>query len=63
MEWPDKLMDTELSQRHMRVLHLEDNTHDHELVVATLAGRRWNITATRDQRDTASRPLPDVSQS
>jgi PAS domain S-box-containing protein len=46
-------MDTELLQRQMRVLHLEDNENDHELVVATLRadGLKFDFTLTRSRAE------------
>jgi PAS domain S-box-containing protein len=46
-------MDTELMQRQMRVLHLEDNENDHELVVATLRadGLKFDFTLTRSRAE------------
>ncbi|MDR3455840.1 MAG: PAS domain S-box protein [Verrucomicrobiae bacterium] len=44
-------MDTELLQHPMRVLHLEDNENDHELVVATLLaeGFKFDFTLARSR--------------
>ena len=46
-------MDTELMQRQMRVLHLEDNENDHELVVATLEadGLKFDFTLTKSKAE------------
>jgi len=46
-------MDTELLQRQVRVLHLEDNLNDHELVVATLQseGLQFNFTLTKSRAE------------
>src|SRR5882762_720686 len=44
-------MDTELLQRQLRVLHLEDNQNDHELVVATLQadGLKFDFTLAKSK--------------